>query len=126
MVKTNVSLPLTIKIIYEKEAKSAPFVAYSPELDISSCGPTEEKAVENLHEAIELTLSGAAEDGTLESLLKDSENIAKKENVSIEKVKINNHAYFYNIHDCVWSDLFTGMFSRAAILWIVCRCNTYF
>ena len=61
--------PLTVKIIYEKESKDAPFVAYTPKLDISSCGPTEEKARENLKEAIELSLEGAAEDGTLRDLL---------------------------------------------------------
>lgn len=65
----SITLPLTVKIIYEKEAKSAPYVAYCPELDISSCGPTEEKARKNLEEAIDIVLRGAAEDGTLKDLL---------------------------------------------------------
>lgn len=63
------SLPLSIKVILEPEAKSAPFVAYCPEFDLSSCGSTEEEAKANLDEALGLLLDGASEDGTLEDLL---------------------------------------------------------
>jgi predicted RNase H-like HicB family nuclease len=47
---------LTVEISYEKESSDAPFIAYSPELDVASCGPTEKKARENLKEAIEIIL----------------------------------------------------------------------
>lgn len=49
-------LPLTIKIIIDKRSKDAPFVAYTPELDTTSCGPTEEKARKNLQEAVAILL----------------------------------------------------------------------
>lgn len=51
-----VFLPLTVKILLDKRSKDAPFVAYSPELDVASCGPTEEKARQNLHEAVTILL----------------------------------------------------------------------
>ena len=31
-------------------------IAYTPELDVASCGPTEAKARKNLHEAVEIVL----------------------------------------------------------------------
>jgi len=48
------TLPITVKIIYEKEATDAPYVAYSPELDVASAGQTEAEARKNLREAIDL------------------------------------------------------------------------
>lgn len=45
-------LSFTVKIIQEKESKEAPFVAYSPELDIASAGSTKAQAKKNLSEAI--------------------------------------------------------------------------
>ncbi len=51
-----ITLPLTIKIIEDKRSKDAPFVAYTPELDIASCGPSESKARSNLHEAVGILL----------------------------------------------------------------------
>jgi len=66
------NLPLTVKIIYEPEAKSAPYVAYSPEFEIASCGPTEEKARKNLREAVELVIEVSAKDGTLDELLESA------------------------------------------------------
>lgn len=68
MVKID-SLPLTVKIIYESEAKGSEYVAYSPEFEVTSCGPTEEKARENLKEALELVIEVAAETGNLDNLL---------------------------------------------------------
>jgi len=49
-------LPLTVKIIVDKHSKDAPFIAYTPELDIASCGPTEEKARANLRESTSILL----------------------------------------------------------------------
>lgn len=65
------TLPITVKITYEKEAIDAPYVAYSPELDIASAGPTESVARKNLREAINLVLEGAKEDGNLEKFLEE-------------------------------------------------------
>lgn len=63
--------PLTIKIMVDKRSKDAPFIAYTPELDVVSCGPTEEKARQNLHEAVEIALEEAARKGKLSELLED-------------------------------------------------------
>ncbi len=65
------TLPITVKIIIEKEATEAPFVAYSPELDIASAGLSEAVARKNLKEAISLALEGAKEDGNLDEFLEE-------------------------------------------------------
>ncbi len=49
-------VPLTVKITVDKRSKDAPFVAYTPELDVASCGKTEEKAKKNLFEAVGIVL----------------------------------------------------------------------
>ena len=67
-----IQLPLTVKFTKDKESKDASWVAYTPELDIASCGPTKVKAEKNLHEAVQILLNGAAEDGTLKDLLLES------------------------------------------------------
>lgn len=67
-----IQIPLTIKLIKDKQSKSAPWVAYTPELDIASCGPTPQKAKKNLAEAVEIVLQGATEDGNLKDLLLES------------------------------------------------------
>jgi predicted RNase H-like HicB family nuclease len=48
------------------------FVAYVPELDISSCGRTNEEARKNIRDAVEGFLETSAEMGSLESLLEES------------------------------------------------------
>lgn len=65
-------LPLTIKVFYEGKSKDAPWVSYNPELNVASCGPSEKKARKNLHEAMEIVLRGAKEDGNLEELLHEA------------------------------------------------------
>ena len=64
-------LPLTIKIIIDKRSKDAPFVAYTPEFDVSSCGPTEEKARKNLKDAVTATLEEVKRKGKLNELLEE-------------------------------------------------------
>lgn len=65
-------LPLTIKVMYDKSSSDAPFVAYNPELDVASCGPSEEKARENLHEVVEIVIEQARKKGKLNELLKEA------------------------------------------------------
>ena len=48
------------------------FVAHTPELDISSCGDTEQKALQNLKEAVTLFLEEADKLGTLNQILKEA------------------------------------------------------
>ncbi len=66
----NIQIPLTIKLTEDKQSKSAPWVAYTPELDVASCGPTVEKAKQNLTEAVQIVLKGATEDGNLKDLVR--------------------------------------------------------
>lgn len=62
-------LPLTIKIMVDKHSKDAPFIAYTPELDVASCGPTEEKARANLREATSILLEEIQKKGQLKEFL---------------------------------------------------------
>lgn len=64
-------LPLTIKIMVDKSSKDAPFIAYTPELDVTSCGPTKEKARINLHEAVKITIAQIESKGKLAEFLKE-------------------------------------------------------
>lgn len=66
----SIQFPITIKIIYEKEAKDAPYVAYIPEFDISSCGKTEEEARKNVREALNLVIEELKKRNQLENYLK--------------------------------------------------------
>ena len=45
------------------------FVAYVPELDLSSCGETEEQARRNVQDAVKGFLETSAEMGTLDEIL---------------------------------------------------------
>lgn len=90
----DIQIPLTIKLTEDKQSKSASWVAYTPELDIASCGPTPEKAKENLTEAVQIVLKGAAEDGNLKDLLLESgfeigESDVTPPRVSIDRFKFN-------------------------------------
>ena len=48
------------------------FVAQTPELDVSSCGGTKERALHNLKEAVRLFLEEAEKLGTLERILEEA------------------------------------------------------
>lgn len=48
------------------------FVAHTPELDISSCGGTKAKALNNLKHAVSLFLEEAEKLGTLEQILEEA------------------------------------------------------
>ena len=48
------------------------FIAYSPKLDISSCGSTVEEARKNLKTAVRLFLEEAEKMGTLEEILREA------------------------------------------------------
>ena len=53
-----------------KEGKT--FIAYSPKLDISSCGNSMEEARKNLKTAVRLFLEEAEKMGTLEEILREA------------------------------------------------------
>lgn len=65
-----VTLPLTVKITVDKRSKDAPYVAYSPEVDVASCGPTEKRARENLKDAILAVLEEIRSKRKLEEFFK--------------------------------------------------------
>jgi predicted RNase H-like HicB family nuclease len=48
------------------------YVAYTPELDLSSCGETEETALANLKDAVRLFLEEADKVGTLSQILEEA------------------------------------------------------
>lgn len=64
-------LPLTVKIMVDKRSKDAPFIAYTPELDVASCGSTEENARKNLHETVKITIAEIENKGKLTDFLKE-------------------------------------------------------
>lgn len=71
MRKQLLTLPLSVKIIYEAESTDAPYVAYTPELDVSSCGPSEEAARKNLNQAVKILFEEAEKKGQLDELLEE-------------------------------------------------------
>lgn len=69
------------------------YVAYAPQIDISSCGETREKAKKNLSEAVEAFLEEAEKMGTLRNILQeggfiDEEHAWHAPKVFIEKLSI--------------------------------------
>jgi predicted RNase H-like HicB family nuclease len=63
-------IPIEFDMIIFKENET--FVAYCPELDISSCGNSVEHAKEMLKSAVRLFIEEAKKMGTLESILEES------------------------------------------------------
>ena len=63
-------VPIEFDMIVLKEEKA--FVAYSPGLDVSSCGDTVEEAKANLKTAVRLFVEEAEKMGTLEDILTEA------------------------------------------------------
>ena len=59
-----------------KEGKM--FVAYTPELDLSSCATTQAKAQKNLIEAVRLFLEEAEKKGSLAQILEEAGFVRRK------------------------------------------------
>ena len=74
----------------DNSSSDAPWVAYNPELDVASCGPTEKKARENLKEALDIVLVGAKKDGNLEDLLTNAGFTVKGNSIQPPKVIIES------------------------------------
>ncbi len=83
----SVQFAVTIKIIYEPEAKDAPNVAYIPEYDVSSAGKTEDKARDNVKEVLGITLEEAKKQNKLEELLKEA-GISVKKPTQFPKINV--------------------------------------
>jgi len=54
------------------------YVAHTPELDVSSCGGTQERALRNLKEAVRLFLEEADKMGTLNQILREAGYLMRK------------------------------------------------
>lgn len=54
------------------------YVAYTPELDVSSCGRTEDKARLNLIEAVRLFLEEAGNMGTIDQILEEAGYVRRR------------------------------------------------
>ncbi len=54
------------------------FVAHTRELDLSSCGGTQQKALQNLKEAVRLFLDEAEKMGTLQQILEEAGYLKRK------------------------------------------------
>ena len=63
-------IPIDYDVVVFKEDET--FVAYCPELDVSSCGNSVEHAKEMLKTAVRLFLDEAEKMGTLEDILEES------------------------------------------------------
>ena len=66
-MKSGISFSLPVTIFREGDA----FVAYTPALDLSSAGKTEEDAKRMFAEAVETLFEELSEIGSLDSVLKD-------------------------------------------------------
>ena len=69
------------------------YVAYVPQLDLSSCGKTVEEAKKNIREAVEVFLEEAEKMGTIKKILEEAGfSFAKEwkapEIISFEKMSI--------------------------------------
>lgn len=65
-------LPISIKIIHEPDSIDAPYVAYIPEFDVSSCGKTELEAERQVREVLQITLEEIAKKGDISVFLAES------------------------------------------------------
>jgi hypothetical protein len=70
------------------------FVAHALELDVSSCGGSEEKAIKNLKEAVRLFLEECEKMGTLERVLgeagytKSGQKLRSPKMVSLQQISL--------------------------------------
>ena len=62
------NIPYTVHTFKEGET----YIAYVPELDLSSCGATNEEARRNIRDAVQGFLETSAEMGTLEEILEEA------------------------------------------------------
>ena len=62
------------------------YVAYAPELDVSSCGGSPAKAKRNLLEAVRLFLEEAEKMGTLDGILQECGYVQRKSRLAAPKL----------------------------------------
>ena len=85
------NIPSSVHIFKEGDS----FVAYVPELDVSSCGATDDQARHNIRDAVQGFLESSAEMGTLDEILEESgyaldgEHWTAPEFISLDKMVAN-------------------------------------
>jgi hypothetical protein len=67
------------------------FVAYTRELDLSSCGSTQAKAVDNLKEAVRLFLEEAGKIGSLDQILEEAGYLKRNGTLAGPKLLATEH-----------------------------------
>jgi len=70
-----------------KEGKM--FVAYAPELDLSSCATTQRKAQKNLIDAVRLFLEEAEEKGSLSQILEEAGFVRRKSTLIAPRIVLS-------------------------------------
>jgi len=84
-------IPFTVHIFKE----GGTYVAYVPELDVSSCGHTDEEARKNIRDAVLGFLETSADMGTLAAILeesgyeRDGDKWRAPEFVSLDRLSLN-------------------------------------
>ena len=90
----NGAISFTMHLFKEGEM----FVAYVPELDLSSCGDTAEVARRNIRDAVRGFLEASEKMGTLSEILEEAgyqrqgEEWEPPEFISLESVKVSLHS----------------------------------
>lgn len=75
-----------LKVTFDVKQDEVGFVSHCPEFDVFSQGETEESAIENLHEALELFIETCFEYGTLLDVLRESGYKFSREQAHISNV----------------------------------------
>ena len=73
------SLPMKIQFTSQVFREGKMYVAYSPELDLSSCATTKTKAQMNLLDAVRLFLEEAERKGSLGQILNEAGFVRRKQ-----------------------------------------------
>ena len=78
MLDLGMEIQFTTRIF--KEGRT--FVAHALELDVSSCGGSQERAIQNLKQAVRLFLEEARRMGTLEQILEAGYTVSGREEIN--------------------------------------------
>jgi len=88
-----VQYSITIKIIHEPEATDAPYVAYIPEFDVSSCGKTEMEAARNVKEVLKITIEEVKKAKKMRAFLGELGILKEKRMLEFPKIIIESYSF---------------------------------
>jgi predicted RNase H-like HicB family nuclease len=78
LILKKIHIKSKIPVLYVREGKS--FVAYSPALDLASCGPTMPEAKKNFEEALDIFFEECLSMGTLSAVLESCGWVRSRKN----------------------------------------------